>query len=176
MGSNTQFQPRYIKNACEQVFEIIPKDEQIEVVNKISCDSGPISSCLRLKELWDDTLWREKLLAIVLDEAHCIGTWGSEFRRDYSRIGELRSMVPSQVAFVSLSATLSKPLLDTVIRSLGYDPNVTQFNYGNDRTNVKYVVKSLQHSLKSLEDLRFLMNFEKLPDSYRGCSSLDSTT
>ncbi|KAF9934819.1 ATP-dependent DNA helicase Q4, partial [Modicella reniformis] len=70
----------------------------------------------------------ERETAIVLDEAHCIGTWGNEFRRDYSHIGEHRGVVPPQVAFVSLSATFSKQLLDTVIRGLDFDINVSLFN------------------------------------------------
>jgi len=31
---------------------------------------------------------------IVIDEAHCISEWGSDFRPDYARLSQIRSMFP----------------------------------------------------------------------------------
>ncbi|KAG0242698.1 ATP-dependent DNA helicase Q4, partial [Mortierella polycephala] len=42
-----------------------------------------------LTPLWSNKSWKRRLQAVVLDEAHCVSTWGPEFREDYYRIGEL---------------------------------------------------------------------------------------
>lgn len=38
--------------------------------------------------------YREKLVALVVDEAHCIKLWGDHFRKAFSLIGNLRSLMP----------------------------------------------------------------------------------
>lgn len=48
----------------------------------------------------------DKRVVIVIDEAHCILEWGDEFRPDYSKLVELRAVLP-QATILCLSATLS---------------------------------------------------------------------
>lgn len=59
-----------------------------------------------VQNLWHDKRWREQLLAIVVDEVHCIEKWGHKFRPAYGRLGELRIWAPG-VPFVGVSATLT---------------------------------------------------------------------
>jgi superfamily II DNA helicase RecQ len=96
---------------------------------------------LRFEKLWNDAGWRSKLLAVVIDEAHCISTWGPEFRTDYSRIGDLRSNVPPGTAFVAVSATLHGQILQDVKRNLHFEDNVTVIKADTDRPNVRYEVR-----------------------------------
>ncbi|KAG0013266.1 hypothetical protein BGZ82_002235 [Podila clonocystis] len=56
--------------------------------------------------LWQDERWQKQLLAIVVDEVHCIKKWGGNFRPAYGRLGELRIWSPG-VPFVGVSATLT---------------------------------------------------------------------
>ena len=37
--------------------------------------------------------YKENLVALVIDEAHCIKLWGDQFRKAFSMIGNLRSLV-----------------------------------------------------------------------------------
>lgn len=46
-----------------------------------------------------------KIELFVIDEAHCISEWGSDFRPDYARLGELRSMFPN-TKILGMSATI----------------------------------------------------------------------
>lgn len=56
-----------------------------------------------------------RLLAI--DEAHCISTWGHDFRLDYSRLGERRAELgyPQTIA---LTATATKETREDILREL----------------------------------------------------------
>ena len=42
-------------------------------------------------------IYREKLVGLIVDEAHCVKLWGDQFRISFSKIGNLRSIVPSTV-------------------------------------------------------------------------------
>ena len=43
------------------------------------------------------SVYKEKLVCIAVDEAHCIKVWGAEFRPTFAEIGNLRSIIPSSM-------------------------------------------------------------------------------
>lgn len=49
--------------------------------------------------------YKKQLVALVVDEAHCVKTWGDKFRTSFSKIGELRSLLPVGVNVMALTAT-----------------------------------------------------------------------
>ena len=49
--------------------------------------------------------FKEKLVVLVVDEAHCIKMWGDQFRKAFSVIGDLRSVIPSNINIMVLTAT-----------------------------------------------------------------------
>ena len=57
-----------------------------------------------------------KLLAI--DEAHCISTWGHDFRLDYSRLGDRRARLGNPLT-LALTATATKETQSDILRELG---------------------------------------------------------
>jgi len=70
-----------------------------------------------VKGLWRNDRWRKKLLAIVIDEVHCVDKWGDKFRPEYARLGELRTLSPG-VPFVGLTATLTADALTRTMDKL----------------------------------------------------------
>ena len=64
------------------------------------------------------TTYQEKLVAIVVDEAHCVKTWGDQFRVVFSHIGDIRSLVPSHVNLMALTATATSDTLYSVVQRL----------------------------------------------------------
>ncbi|KAK3812109.1 MAG: P-loop containing nucleoside triphosphate hydrolase protein [Benniella sp.] len=115
----------------------------------------------RVKDLWDRHGWNQRLLAVVVDEAHCISTWGKEFRTAYGDIGDLRSKVLPGVAFVAVSATLPHQALKDVKEVLRFrEGHVHIVNVGNDRPNIKLEVWQMKYS-QGLNILNFLTDFKK---------------
>ena len=61
------------------------------------------------------SVYKEKLVCIAVDEAHCIKVWGAEFRPTFAEIGNLRSIIPSNVA---LTATATSETYHVVVHQL----------------------------------------------------------
>ncbi len=60
--------------------------------------------------LTEDTtrlLSRVKVNLIAVDEAHCISQWGHDFRPEYSRLGEIRRVLPD-APMIALTATADR--------------------------------------------------------------------
>lgn len=67
-----------------------------------------------------------------------MGTKSEEaFRKDYSRLGELRSLVHHYVPFITLTATATETVRRTIIRDLGMD-GCLKILGDPSKTNVRY--------------------------------------
>ena len=66
-------------------------------------------------------VYTEKLVAVVVDEAHCVKTWGDAFRTTFAQIGDLRSLIPSTVNVMALTATATSETYYVVTRRLLMD-------------------------------------------------------
>ena len=70
-------------------------------------------------------IYKEKLIALVVDEAHCVKTWGDKFRKTFASTVELQSIIPVSVKVLALTATATTETFFTVTRRLSMDnPNL----------------------------------------------------
>ena len=94
-----------------------------------------INNVLRNEEL------SRRILSIVIDEAHVVSHWGSDFRKKYGTLGILRALLPKGIPFVAMSATLGRRVRRDVLHKLQFDKNdFLDLNLGNNCSNVSIVV------------------------------------
>ncbi|KAI0696951.1 P-loop containing nucleoside triphosphate hydrolase protein, partial [Cytidiella melzeri] len=55
--------------------------------------------------------WMKCILCTIIDEAHCITHWGANFRKDFDKLGAMRSFMSISKPFLIASATLTPSLL-----------------------------------------------------------------
>jgi len=94
--------------------------------------------CLKNREI--------RLLAV--DEAHCISQWGHDFRPDYTRVAEFRSLLGNPPT-IALTATATPEVQQDIAIQLGLDgigPEENQcqlFHEGIDRPNLELAVSEV---------------------------------
>ncbi len=68
---------------------------------------------------WQGYVARMRISMIVIDEAHCISTWGHDFRPHYRRIVRLISALPKNVPVLALTATANKRVERDILQQIG---------------------------------------------------------
>lgn len=98
----------------------------------------------QLAEFFEDI----KISLIAIDEAHCVSQWGHEFRKDYTRLGELKTMF-SGVTIVALTATADAKTRKDISMQLHLDnPNIYVSSF--DRPNINYMILERSDELNQL--------------------------
>ena len=104
-----------------------------------------------------DVIGRRKVHLLAVDEAHCISTWGHDFRPDYTRLSEIRERL-NYPTTIALTATATPEVQRDIIRQLGLDSgDIDLFHEGIDRPNLKLkVIESWgeQHKLDQILEIR----------------------
>ena len=113
-----------------------PRGLQVEFVGEEQTDTGSEERVLKgniqlvyispesaicnrkYRNMFMSTPYRKSLVALAVDEAHCVKTWGDEFRTTFALIGELRSLFPDGVSVVALTATATSDTLRVVTQRL----------------------------------------------------------
>ncbi len=73
---------------------------------------------------WQEQVTRMRISMVVVDEAHCISTWGHDFRPDYHRIVRLLSALPMQTPVLALTATANKRVEEDIVLQVGQNTDV----------------------------------------------------
>jgi len=103
---------------------------------------------------------------LAVDEAHCVSSWGHDFRPDYSRLAEIRAAL-GQPTTMALTATATAACRRDIYQQLGLSPSEIQlFHHGIDRPNLSLdVVPVLDEAEKVAAIKQSLAD-----DRYRGGS------
>ena len=95
-------------------------------------------------------LGQMKLALFAIDEAHCISSWGHDFRPEYAQLAVLRDRFP-KVPFIALTATADKLTRRDIVDKLRLaEPEV--FISSFDRPNLSLRVLPGRNRLKTIVD------------------------
>ncbi len=72
---------------------------------------------------------------VAIDEAHCISSWGHDFRPDYLQLGELVELLP-RARVLACTATATPVVRDEIIERLGLPADTPQLIHGFARPNL----------------------------------------
>ena len=112
----------------------------------------------RFEILWRKKPFMDKILNIVLDEAHVIKEWGGTFRTDYLKIGPIHYRFPRMNPFHLGSATVSIQLESELMKNLHlHVESLVVICRNMDRPNIFLVVECMKHPMNSYEDLAFII-------------------
>ncbi|TFY62447.1 hypothetical protein EVJ58_g3853 [Rhodofomes roseus] len=100
----------------------------------------------------------QRVLSIVVDEAHCVSHWGADFRKLYGRLGTIRAHLLPGTPVIAVTATLTARVRRDLLEILHFPKLGGKFiNVGNDRPNVSIVVRACEHPQNTLADLDFIL-------------------
>ena len=91
---------------------------------------------------------------LAIDEAHCISTWGHDFRPDYLRLKTVRESLKKPQT-IALTATATPYVRSDIIQQLGLTSPQT-FVSGFDRPNLSIQVKHVQKERDKFSSIRRL--------------------
>ena len=99
-------------------------------------------------------LRQARVSLFAIDEAHCISSWGHDFRPEYTQLGQLRDLFPG-VPIMALTATADKITKQDILKQLNIGHAQT-FIGSFDRPNLSLDVKrgySAREKLRSIAEL-----------------------
>ncbi len=110
-----------------------------------------------IRKLLEKKTEEGKIVAIAVDEAHCISAWGHDFRPCYRQLGTIRQLCPG-VPVVALSATAAPKVRAEIIRLLNLRKPFVQVCSAR-RSNLNYSMRRrskdpLKEVLEALKDSR----------------------
>lgn len=73
---------------------------------------------------WQKHVIQMRISMIVVDEAHCISTWGHDFRPDYRRIVTLLNAFPKNTPVLALTATANQRVEQDILEQIGTEATV----------------------------------------------------
>jgi ATP-dependent DNA helicase RecQ len=101
--------------------------------------------------------WSVRLFAV--DEAHCISSWGHDFRPEYRQLSSIKSHFP-EVPVIALTATADRVTRRDILTQLGV-PEAPTFVASFDRPNLSLTVLPGRKRLPQIE--RFLQKHPNQP-------------
>jgi RecQ family ATP-dependent DNA helicase len=122
------------KAIMSDLYSTQPTNKLIYVTPEKVCRSGSFLSILSSLES------RGLLARIVIDEAHCVSSWGHDFRPDYKQLSVFKVKFPS-VPLMALTATATPEVREDIKVQLRIARDCVMFKQSFNRSNLSYEVR-----------------------------------
>ncbi|HKP69161.1 MAG TPA: RecQ family ATP-dependent DNA helicase, partial [Pyrinomonadaceae bacterium] len=127
--------------------------EQVDVFQRIRSGSTKLLYVAPERLLQSGDRFIEFLRGInvslfAVDEAHCISSWGHDFRPEYLRLAALKREFPN-IPLIALTATADSPVRKDILERLTI-PDATVFASSFNRPNIYYAVEPKRNSYGQL--------------------------
>lgn len=114
--------------------------ERLEIISKIyKHELKLLYVAPESLSLLETILSEEYVSCIAIDEAHCISSWGHDFRPSYQQLGFLKKQLP-HTPIIALTATADKATRQDILVQLDI-PQAKEFIASFDRANIKLEVR-----------------------------------
>ncbi len=135
-------------------------DDQLEILKNASL--GQYKLLYIGPERLDNAIWQQWLQAlhidlVVIDEAHCISSWGHDFRPAYTGIVHLIKELPSSLPVLACTAT-APPNVEKDIRLQLNAQNMRSLKGSLERKNLALSVLYVDHESHRLVQIIKLLN------------------
>lgn len=104
--------------------------------------------------LLENILSKEYFSLIAIDEAHCISSWGHDFRPSYTQLGFLKETLPN-IPIIALTATADKATREDICIQLKLQnpiKNITSFDRKNLSLEVRPANDRVNQIIRFIED------------------------
>ncbi|KAJ7178014.1 P-loop containing nucleoside triphosphate hydrolase protein [Mycena filopes] len=104
--------------------------------------------------LWQDRSFRNRVQALVIDEAHCIVEWGDDFRKEYSGLAKLRDYIGQEIPILAATATCDTKTFEVIWKSLKFGCRpFWGIDVGTDRQNLVYITRTIKNTANPILDI-----------------------
>lgn len=94
---------------------------------------------------------------IAVDEAHCISSWGNDFRPEYMKIVQFIQAMPKRPVVAAFTATATAIVKEDIKNALQL-VNPFEITTGFDRPNLYFGVKQVKEKDKNQDILKYIQN------------------
>ncbi len=129
--------------------------EQAEVFQRVKSGQTKLlyvapERLLQSGDLFIDFLKNINISLFAIDEAHCISSWGHDFRPEYIQLGKLKRYFP-EIPVIALTATADKLVRKDIFERLNI-ANAELFISSFNRPNIHYRIEPKRNSYAQLLD------------------------